>query len=75
MGFSRQEYWSGWPCPSPGDLPNTGVEPASPVYTVLAGRFFTTTATWEADSQSIADPDLSEFSSKKRQITLVLSAQ
>ena len=30
MGFSRQEYWSGEPCPPPGDLPDTGIEPASP---------------------------------------------
>ena len=30
MGFSRQEYWSGLPFPSPGDLPNTGIEPGSP---------------------------------------------
>jgi len=30
MGFSRQEYWSGWPFPSPGDLPNQGFEPGSP---------------------------------------------
>ena len=30
MGFSRQEYWSGLPFPSPGDLPNTGIEPKSP---------------------------------------------
>ena len=30
MGFSRQEYWSGLPCPSPGDLPNPGIEPRSP---------------------------------------------
>ena len=30
MGFSRQEYWSGLPFPSPGDLPNLGVEPRSP---------------------------------------------
>ena len=29
-GFSRQEYWSGLPCPPPGDLPNTGTEPMSP---------------------------------------------
>ena len=29
MGFSRPEYWSGLPCPSPGDLPNSGVEPMS----------------------------------------------
>ena len=38
MGFSRQEYWSGLPFPSPGDLPNPGIKPASPA---LAGRFFT----------------------------------
>ena len=30
MGFSRQECWSGLPCPSPGDLPNPGIEPGSP---------------------------------------------
>ena len=30
MEFSRQEYWSGLPFPSPGDLPNTGIEPGSP---------------------------------------------
>ena len=39
MEFSRQEYWSGWPFPFPGDLPNPGIEPMSPT---LAGRFFTT---------------------------------
>ena len=38
MGFYRQGYWSGLPFPSPGDLPNPGIEPASPA---LAGRFFT----------------------------------
>ena len=30
MGFSRQEYWSGLPFPSPGDLPDSGIEPVSP---------------------------------------------
>ena len=30
MGFSRQEYWNGLPCPPPGDLPNPGIEPRSP---------------------------------------------
>ena len=30
MGFSRQEYWSGLPCPPSGDLPNPGIEPRSP---------------------------------------------
>ena len=39
MGFSRQEYWSGVPFPSPGDLPDPGIEPVSPA---LAGEFFTT---------------------------------
>ena len=38
-GFPRQEYWSGWPLPSPGDLPDTGIKPVSPA---LVGRFFTT---------------------------------
>ena len=38
MGFSRQEYWSGLPFSSPGDLPNSGIEPESPE---LAGKFFT----------------------------------
>ena len=35
MGFSRQEYWSGLPFPSPGDLHNIGIEPMSPVSPVL----------------------------------------
>ena len=38
MGFPRQEYWSGLPFPSPGDLPNPGIEPMSPA---LACGFFT----------------------------------
>ena len=37
MGFSRQEYWSRLPCPSPGDLPNPGIEPASLTSLALAG--------------------------------------
>ena len=47
MGFSRQEYWSGLPSPSPGNLPNPGIEPTSLMSPALAGRFFTTRATWE----------------------------
>ena len=35
MGFSRQEYWSGLPCPPPGDLSDPGVEPKSPVSPAL----------------------------------------
>ena len=45
MGFSRQEYWSGLPCSSPGDLPNPGTEPGSLVSPALAGVFFTTSTT------------------------------
>ena len=42
MGLPRQEYWSGLPFPSPGDLPNPGIEPMSPVSPALASGFFTT---------------------------------
>ena len=42
MGFSRQEYWSGLPFPSPGDLPSTRIKPIFPAAAVLAGGFFTT---------------------------------
>ena len=45
MGFSRQEYWSGLPCPSRGHLPNPGIEPASLTSPALAGGFFTTSTT------------------------------
>ena len=66
MGFSRQEYCSGLPCPPPGDLPNPGIEPASITSPALAGRFFTTSATWETPDSAhpslktpITLPDLS----------------
>ena len=42
MGFFRQEYWSGLPCPPPGDLYNPGIKPMSPVSRAVAGRIFTT---------------------------------
>ena len=38
MGFPRKEYWSGLPFPSPGDLPNPGIEPVIPAF---ACGFFT----------------------------------
>ena len=50
MGFSRQEYWSGLPCPSPGDLPDPGIEHGSLMSPALAGGFFTTSAMWEAQA-------------------------
>ena len=48
MEFFRQEYWSGVPFPTPGDLFNSGVEPMSLASPALAGGFFTTSPTWEA---------------------------
>ena len=51
LGFSRQEHWSGSPCPLPGDLPDPGIELESLTSPAQAGGFFTTSATWEAPSQ------------------------
>ena len=48
MEFSRQECWSGLPCPPLGDLPNPGIEPASIRSPALARGFFTASVTWEA---------------------------
>ena len=48
VGFPRQEYWSELPSPSPGDLLNTGIKPASLTSPALAGEVFTTSTTWEA---------------------------
>ena len=48
MEFPRQENWNGLPVPSPGDLPNPGIEPTSLASPALAGRFFTNSTTWEA---------------------------
>ena len=54
MRFSRQEYWNGWPCPS-GEIPHSGIELEFLMFLMspaLAGTFFTTSATWEADGQA-----------------------
>ena len=48
MRFPRQEYWNGLPSPSPGDLPDPGIEPKSPA---LAGGFFTTEPPEKAQAQ------------------------
>ena len=47
MGFSREEYQSRLPCPPLEDLPNPRIKPESLMFPALAGRFFTTSATWE----------------------------
>ena len=56
MEFSRQEYWSGLTFPSPGDLPNSGMESTPVMSSALAGGFFTTSTPREAlehDRQSV----------------------
>ena len=47
MEFLRQEYWSVWPCPLPGDLPDPGIEPTPACISCIAGRSFIQCATWE----------------------------
>ena len=51
--FSRQEYWNGLPFPTPGDVPDPEIEPASLMFPALAGRFFTTSGT-NSSSQASA---------------------
>ena len=57
MGFSRHEYWSELPFPSPGDLPDPGIESGDQISPALAGRFFTTSITiisdWDCPKQEI----------------------
>ena len=48
MEFSRQEYWSGLPCPSPGVLPDPGIEPVSLMSPEFSGGLFTTSTTCKA---------------------------
>ena len=48
MGLSRQEYWSGLPCPPAWELPDPGIEPGCLIFPALAGRFFITSATWDS---------------------------
>ena len=53
MEFSRQEYWSMLPFPTPGDLPDPGIKPTSLESPALAGGFFSTGATANTDSYPI----------------------
>ena len=53
VGFSRQKYCSGLPFPSPGDLSDLGIEPVSLMSPALAGRFFSTSANWEAALEQV----------------------
>ena len=62
MGFSRQEYWSGLPCPLSGDLPDPGFKPTSFVSPAPAGRFFTAALSGEppVNTGAYYTPSLSE---------------
>ena len=53
MEFPRQEYWSGLPSLPPGNLSDPGIKPLSLISSALAGRFFTTSYTWEDLSVNI----------------------
>ena len=57
MGFSRQEHWSGLPCPPPGHLLDSGIQPACLVSPSLACGFFTTSATWKAPNPHMLKPN------------------
>ena len=61
MGFSRQEYWTELPYPSPGDLPDPGNEPTSLMSPALAGEFFTTSTPWEAHVEIHIDVTISLY--------------
>ena len=58
MGFSRQEYWSGLPFPSPGDLPDPGIEPGSPTLEAdaLTSKQINTTETGEYEAFELNIP-------------------
>ena len=59
LGFSRQEYWSGLPCPPPGDLPDPGIKPVSLTSPELGGGFFTASTALEAPYISERGQDFS----------------
>ena len=57
VGFFRQEYWGEHPFPPPGNLPDSEIEPASLLSPALAGRFSTTSTTWEALREAQGNPN------------------
>ena len=61
LGFSRQEYWTRLPFPTPRDLPDPGIELTSLISPALAGGFFTTSATWESVPQQTIFPSIFTF--------------
>ena len=68
---ARQEYWSGLPCPPPGDLPDPGIEPLSLTSPALAGWFFTTSATWESHNPVGGGISYSQFRNEEAEVLRV----
>ena len=64
VGFSSQEYWSGLPRSPPGGLPDPGIQLTCFTSPALAGRFFTTSTTWEALVLSTVIWNLSDFNTQ-----------
>ena len=56
MGFSRQECWSGLPFPSPENLPDPEIEPASLMSPASAGSFLITSTTWNVPKNQLTRP-------------------
>ena len=71
MGFSRQDYWSGWACPPPGDLPNPGIEPVSLTSPALEGGFFNTSATRAVYSKGYQDSVQEESGAEDKRERLI----
>ena len=74
-GFFRQEYCSDMPCPPPGDLPDSGIKPTSFMSPALAGRFFTTSTTWEACYLAISQYKIKSSEEKKKEWNMPLSVK
>ena len=68
MRLSRQEYWSGLPCPPLGNLPSPGIQPMSLMSPALARGFITTSTTWEA--QFTPNNDQSELQTQSAHLTV-----
>ena len=71
LGFSRKEYWSGLPFPSPDDLLYPGIELMSLMSPALSGGFFTTSTTWEAPIPSTKVKEIKAKINKWDQIKLI----
>ena len=68
MGFSREEHWSGLPCPPPGDPPNPGIELMSSMSPALQEHSLPTEATWEAQGTQCNNIQMLMTESKRQNV-------